>query len=137
MVAASSIIDTISNLLLLADEILPLPLPLPPIAAAMVREASHPIFLRAEAICFTAAGVQPNQRTRPPDDDDEGAEAAAPPPPPLPPRRVWEASVWRRKRPSVPTESLIRNVLWGGRASTHGRTSGSGTALAERRLMEV
>ena len=132
-VAASSIIGTISNLLLLAGVMLPLPLL--PIAAAMVREASHPIFLRAEAICFTEAGVQPSQRTRPPDDDDEGAEAAAPPP--LPPRRVWEASVWRRKRPSVPTESLIRTVLWGGRASAHGRTSGSGTALAERRLMEV
>ena len=32
-VAASSIIGTISNLLLLADEILPLPLPLPPMVA--------------------------------------------------------------------------------------------------------
>ena len=76
--------------------------------AAVVREASQPIFLSAEAICLTVAGVQPNHRTRPPgaEDDEEGALESAgearrnDEPAELPPlttlllpRRVWEARV--------------------------------------------
>ena len=110
-------------------------------------EASQPTFFRAEAICPSEAEVHPSHRTRPeataapcllpmpavggvgeaPASGDPAADVGAS-------RdldaRVWAASMWRRKRPSVPAESVIRMVLPPRTvASPQGRASAKATAF--------